>query len=187
MIKPSSVTPALDTSKWPLLLKVGGACITCRHGLCFVLSQNYHRMVVRTGHYTPLEAGCSPLQRPIKDYITHGFINLDKPANPSSHEVREVREEYLRTEGWSGGWLCVASSSITFYGVFIFGLKTGLMDSTVSLWPYSSSLAIPGSLSSTVASTYSVCSLRAAGGGLLVGTFGKSVLGCAPALNIAFH
>ena len=50
--------------------------------------QNYHRMIVRTGHYTPLEAGCSPLKRPIKDYVSHGFINLDKPANPSSHEVR---------------------------------------------------------------------------------------------------
>ena len=49
--------------------------------------QNYHCMVVRTGHYTPLEAGCSPLRRPINDYIKHGVINLDKPANPSSHEV----------------------------------------------------------------------------------------------------
>lgn len=45
-------------------------------------------MVVRTGHYTPLEAGCSPLKRPISEYVKHGVINLDKPANPSSHEVR---------------------------------------------------------------------------------------------------
>ena len=44
-------------------------------------------MVVRTGHYTPLESGCSPHKRPIKEYMSHGFINLDKPANPSSHEV----------------------------------------------------------------------------------------------------
>ena len=54
--------------------------------------QNYHRMVVRTGHYTPLEAGCSPLQRPISDYVKHGVINLDKPANPSSHEVYTLFE-----------------------------------------------------------------------------------------------
>ena len=47
-------------------------------------------MIVRTGHYTPLEAGVSPLKRPIKQYISHGFINLDKPANPSSHEVCDV-------------------------------------------------------------------------------------------------
>jgi len=52
--------------------------------------QNYHRMVVRTGHYTPLEAGCSPLKRDIKNYVSHGFINLDKPSNPSSHEVSIV-------------------------------------------------------------------------------------------------
>lgn len=44
-------------------------------------------MNIRTGHYTPLESGCSPLKRPIKEYMSHGFINLDKPANPSSHEV----------------------------------------------------------------------------------------------------
>ena len=55
--------------------------------LQFIIVQNYHRMIVRTGHYTPLESGCSPLKRPIKDYVSHGFINLDKPANPSSHEV----------------------------------------------------------------------------------------------------
>eukprot|EP00731_Ephydatia_muelleri_P029558 Em0021g81a len=47
-------------------------------------------MVVRTGHYTPLECGCAPLNRPIKDYVSHGFINLDKPANPSSHETLEM-------------------------------------------------------------------------------------------------
>lgn len=44
-------------------------------------------MIVRTGHYTPLNVGCSPLCRPIDQHIRHGFINLDKPANPSSHEV----------------------------------------------------------------------------------------------------
>lgn len=44
-------------------------------------------MIVRTGHYTPLDSGCPPLRRSIEHYIRHGFINLDKPANPSSHEV----------------------------------------------------------------------------------------------------
>lgn len=43
---------------------------------------------VRTGHYTPIPAGYSPLKRPLKEYISYGCINLDKPANPSSHEVR---------------------------------------------------------------------------------------------------
>ena len=31
--------------------------------------------------------GCTPEQRPIKDYIRFGVINLDKPPGPSSHEV----------------------------------------------------------------------------------------------------
>ncbi|KAJ3192624.1 centromere/microtubule-binding protein cbf5 [Irineochytrium annulatum] len=69
MIKPQSATPALDTSSWPLLLK------------------NYDKLHVRTGHYTPIPSGCSPLTRPINDYVRYGSINLDKPSNPSSHEV----------------------------------------------------------------------------------------------------
>eukprot|EP01113_Clastostelium_recurvatum_P004926 TRINITY_DN1218_c0_g1_i3.p1 TRINITY_DN1218_c0_g1~~TRINITY_DN1218_c0_g1_i3.p1 ORF type:complete len:543 (+),score=215.99 TRINITY_DN1218_c0_g1_i3:51-1679(+) len=68
-IKSQASTPALDTSKWPLLLK------------------NYDKLLVRTGHYTPLPFGNSPLRRPIADYVRYGVINLDKPANPSSHEV----------------------------------------------------------------------------------------------------
>ena len=51
MIQPTSVTPKLDTSKWPLLLK------------------NYDSLNVRTGHYTPIPNGCSPLKREIAEYI----------------------------------------------------------------------------------------------------------------------
>ena len=43
---------------------------------------------MRTGHYTPIPTGFSPLKRPLFDYVRYGVINLDKPANPSSHEVR---------------------------------------------------------------------------------------------------
>lgn len=42
---------------------------------------------MRTNHYTPLPYGSSPLKRDIGEYIRCGFINLDKPSNPSSHEV----------------------------------------------------------------------------------------------------
>ncbi|XP_023222523.1 H/ACA ribonucleoprotein complex subunit 4-like, partial [Centruroides sculpturatus] len=49
--------------------------------------QNFHKLNVRTNHYTPLPSGCSPLKREIQEYIRSGFINLDKPSNPSSHEV----------------------------------------------------------------------------------------------------
>lgn len=51
------------------------------------LMQNYGRLHVRTGHYTPLPYGSSPLNRPLTEYIKYGFINVDKPSNPSSHEV----------------------------------------------------------------------------------------------------
>eukprot|EP00878_Enallax_costatus_P009650 GHUV01010081.1.p1 GENE.GHUV01010081.1~~GHUV01010081.1.p1 ORF type:complete len:362 (+),score=45.49 GHUV01010081.1:383-1468(+) len=82
-----SWTPAvLDTSKWPLLLK------------------NYDKLNVRTGHYTPIPAGHTPLRRPLKDYISYGCVNLDKPANPSSHEVVAWIRRMLRCEktGHSG-------------------------------------------------------------------------------------
>lgn len=86
MIQPSSTTPKLDTSQWPLLLK------------------NYHELHVRTSHYTPLPSGSSPLARPLDQHLSYGVINLDKPANPSSHEVVSWIKRILRVEktGHSG-------------------------------------------------------------------------------------
>ena len=86
LIKPTSVVAKLDTSQWPLLLK------------------NYDKLNVRTGHYTPLPCGSSPLKRSLKDYLAAGFINLDKPANPSSHEVVAWIKKILRVQktGHSG-------------------------------------------------------------------------------------
>jgi H/ACA ribonucleoprotein complex subunit 4 len=85
-IAPSSVTPKLDTSGWPLLLK------------------DYDKLNVRTAHYTPIPSGCSPLKRPLAEYLRYGCINLDKPANPSSHEVVAWIKRILRVEktGHSG-------------------------------------------------------------------------------------
>jgi len=59
---------------------------------------------VRTNHYTPLPNGSNPLQRDIKDYIRSGYINLDKPSNPSSHEVVAWIKRILKVEktGHSG-------------------------------------------------------------------------------------
>ncbi|QCD76572.1 H/ACA ribonucleoprotein complex subunit 4 [Vigna unguiculata] len=86
MIKPQSFTPPIDTSQWPILLK------------------NYDRLNVRTGHYTPIPSGYSPLKRPLPEYLKYGVINLDKPANPSSHEVVAWIKRLLRVEktGHSG-------------------------------------------------------------------------------------
>jgi len=86
LIKPEATTPPLDTSKWPLLLK------------------NYDQLHVRTGHYTPIASGATPLKRPLAEYLKYGVINLDKPANPSSHEVVAWIRRMLRVEktGHSG-------------------------------------------------------------------------------------
>ncbi|PWA52523.1 Dyskerin-like protein [Artemisia annua] len=55
-------------------------------------------------HYTPLPSGYSPLKRPLTEYLRYGVINLDKPANPSSHEVVAWIKRILRVEktGHSG-------------------------------------------------------------------------------------
>ncbi|XP_062519408.1 H/ACA ribonucleoprotein complex subunit DKC1-like isoform X2 [Corticium candelabrum] len=73
----------------------------CSLSSCF---KNYDRLNVRTSHYTPLACGCSPLKRPVHEYVRSGFINLDKPANPSSHEVVAWVRRILRVEktGHSG-------------------------------------------------------------------------------------
>jgi len=85
-IKSEGSAPKLDTSEWPLLLK------------------NYDKLLVRSAHFTPIPTGCSPLKRDITTYIKSGVINLDKPSNPSSHEVVAWLRRILRVEktGHSG-------------------------------------------------------------------------------------
>lgn len=48
--------------------------------------------------------GSSPLKRELREYIRSGFINLDKPCNPSSHEVVAWIKRILKVEktGHSG-------------------------------------------------------------------------------------
>ncbi|XP_056395569.1 H/ACA ribonucleoprotein complex subunit DKC1 isoform X1 [Hyla sarda] len=86
LIQPESKVTQLDTSQWPLLLK------------------NFDKLNVRTTHYTPIPSGSNPLKRELSEYIKTGFINLDKPANPSSHEVVAWIRRILRVEktGHSG-------------------------------------------------------------------------------------
>ena len=58
----------------------------------------------KTNHYTPIPQGHSPLKRPLEEYLKYGVINLDKPANPSSHEVVAWIKKILNVEktGHSG-------------------------------------------------------------------------------------
>ena len=44
-------------------------------------------MVVKAEEETNIRFGYKPNERPIKDHIRFGIINVDKPAGPSSHEV----------------------------------------------------------------------------------------------------
>merc|ERR1711997_198201 len=68
------------------------------------MGKHFDRLNVRTNHYTPLPFGASPLKRDITNYIKSGFINLDKPANLSSHEVVAWLKRILRVDktGHSG-------------------------------------------------------------------------------------
>lgn len=85
-LKPEANVAKITSAQWPLLLK------------------DYDKLCVRTGHYTPIPAGCSPLQREIKEYIRYGIVNLDKPSNPSSHEVVAWIKRILKVDktGHSG-------------------------------------------------------------------------------------
>jgi hypothetical protein len=53
-------------------------------------------VIIRTGHFTPIPNGCTPYKRDLKSYISSGVINLDKPSNPSSHEVVAWVKRMLR-------------------------------------------------------------------------------------------
>ncbi len=44
-------------------------------------------LVVKAEGETDPKYGCKPEERPAKDYIKFGVVNLDKPAGPTSHEV----------------------------------------------------------------------------------------------------
>lgn len=86
VIKPSEEGPKIKSEEWPLLLK------------------NYHKMNVLSTHYTPIPAGSTPLKRALKEYLKYGVIILDKPSNPSSHEVVSWVKKILNVErtGHSG-------------------------------------------------------------------------------------
>jgi H/ACA ribonucleoprotein complex subunit 4 len=95
-IKPEAVTPAVDTSTWPLLLKNYDKREQCTSRGMKLYSANITAVLVRTGHFTPIPNGCTPLKRDLKSYISSGVINLDKPSNPSSHEVVAWVKRILR-------------------------------------------------------------------------------------------
>lgn len=85
-IQPGKGGSNVQSEDWPLLLK------------------NYDKLNIRTSHYTPIPNGSNPEKRDLSTYIKYGVINLDKPSNPSSHEVVAWIRRILRAEktGHSG-------------------------------------------------------------------------------------
>ena len=83
---PTKTNDRIDTSDWPLLLK------------------NFSELNVKSNHYTPIPSGHNPTKRPLVEYLKYGVINLDKPSNPSSHEVVAWIKRILKVEktGHSG-------------------------------------------------------------------------------------
>ena len=83
---PTKTQDTVNTSDWPLLLK------------------NFSELNVKSSHYTPIPSGHNPAKRPLVDYLKYGVINLDKPSNPSSHEVVAWIKRILKVEktGHSG-------------------------------------------------------------------------------------
>lgn len=77
---PTETKEAKHSEQWPLLLK------------------NYDKLNVRSAHYTPIPQGYTPLKRPTKEYLKYGCLNLDKPSNPSSHEVVSWIKRILKVE-----------------------------------------------------------------------------------------
>ncbi len=67
-------------------------------------TQDFQKLNVRTGKYTPQASGSTPENRTIEEYVRYGVINLDKPSNPSSHEVVAWVRKILKVEktGHSG-------------------------------------------------------------------------------------
>ncbi len=56
------------------------------------------KLMVKAEEETDPRFGHRPEERPIKEHIKFGIINLDKPSGPSSHEVTAWVKRILKIE-----------------------------------------------------------------------------------------
>lgn len=63
-----------------------------------ILLHHWEDMIVRSQKYTPIPAGFTPSKRPIGQYLKYGFLNVDKPARPSSHEITAWTKKFLKAD-----------------------------------------------------------------------------------------
>merc|ERR1719265_255126 len=61
-----------------------------------VLLRGWENLLVRHEKYTPIPMGCTPSKRPIGEYLKYGFLNVDKPSRPSSHEITAWTKKFLK-------------------------------------------------------------------------------------------
>jgi H/ACA ribonucleoprotein complex subunit 4 len=59
--------------------------------------------LVKNQDATDPKYGCKPQERPARDIIKYGVINLDKPAGPTSHEVAAWTKKILKLSGIGHG------------------------------------------------------------------------------------
>ncbi|MFX0197740.1 MAG: hypothetical protein ACFFCW_16590 [Candidatus Hodarchaeota archaeon] len=45
------------------------------------------QLIIKAEDTTDLEYGCFPAERTIKALLERGIVNIDKPPNPTSHEI----------------------------------------------------------------------------------------------------
>ena len=68
------------------------------------------KLLTKAEEKTDAQYGCKPEERPIKDYIRRGIINLDKTSGPSSHEVTAWVKRILRLNHAGHGGTLEAST-----------------------------------------------------------------------------
>lgn len=68
------------------------------------LLNNTDKMIVKSNDYSPSGHGTLPVNREINEYLKYGIVTIDKPSNPSSHEVVTWVKDILNCEktGHSG-------------------------------------------------------------------------------------
>jgi H/ACA ribonucleoprotein complex subunit 4 len=59
--------------------------------------------LVKNQDATDPKYGCKPQERPARDIIKYGVINLDKPAGPTSHEVAAWTKKILKVSSIGHG------------------------------------------------------------------------------------
>lgn len=69
-----------------------------------LLLTNQDKMIVKSTDYNPSGHGTMPVNRAINEYLKYGVVTIDKPSNPSSHEVVTWVKDILNCEktGHSG-------------------------------------------------------------------------------------